>query len=271
METQKKQRTLVYEALIAYILDKSSGTEIKRRLEKNLDKKHFYISLKKVGSKYVVKEDPRRDFKVTDRLLRFLVLEMYKSMIEDSSLESVAEFVGLVNRLIIDIDYLYLILSSVDVKGGVAAKVGICIRGKIVSTIDIEGEETFLDGRKEGDYTLISLDSANLDEGDAGNCIGGGWCAYFWTIPSPKKKYRKTDRIVFEVDGELIADVTLDKLAEMADQYYTDDENEDDYWQIGLDTSGYDEDVENEDKNWYIKGKYVYVKEFAIAHNYRYR
>lgn len=267
-------KQLVFGELMNYILSKESGSKLKRDLKQALDKKHFYITLKKKKGTYIMKKDSMGHFSVTDRLLRFLIVEMYNSMLEDSTLESVAEFVGLINSKLEEIGYLYLILTSVKVKGGIAANVGILIDRDIVSTIHYKNREMlYTDEKKEGEYTLISIDTADMNESEAGNCVGGGWCSYFWDVKSPKKKYKKDERIVFEVDGKIYADVTVGHLEDISEQYYTDKKNKDESsWEIGLDTTGYDEDIEDEEeKNWYVKGNYVYVKNFAIAHNYKYR
>lgn len=270
--SKQEQRNSTYKALKEYILSKDSGKKLKEDLKEALSKKKLYLTLEKKKGEYIFKKDKMGHFNVTDRLLRFLIVEMYNSMLEDSTLESVAEFVGLINSKLEDIGYLYLILTSVEVKGGTAANVGILIDRDIVSTIHYKDSEILNLDKKEGKYTLISIDTADMDENKAGNCVGGGWCSYFWDIESPKKKYKKDERIIFEVDGKIYADVTIGHLVDIAEQYYTDRRNKDESsWEIGLDTTGEDEDVDKDEKSWYVKGAYVYVKNFAIGHNYKYR
>lgn len=261
MSNSKKKRNQTFDALMEFVLDKDTPKELKERFKKGFDKNYFEIKLQKYKGNYdIIKE---HDFTVTNRLLRFVVYTLYKNEVEYAkdekqypTFQSVAEFIAFINNYVVHLGYLSLILTSNHISG----EIDIAVKGKIISHINYYGKEELPKNKYKGKYILIEIDSAHINKREGGNCTGGGHCTWFIDYPSPKKKYRKNERLIFEVDGEFIAETTAGELAKIAEQSVGDRDD----WTISLDTTGYDEDLEDDEKNWYETKNHVYIKNFNL-------
>ena len=265
MSDLETKRKLTFDELIEYILDKDTGKEIKERFKNGFEDTQFGLKITKSKEKYkIVKSD---DFTVTNRLLRYMVYELYKNDVEYAedpkeypTFENVALFVAFVNNYVGRHGYLSLILTSTATSGGIAGEFDIAIQGRIMSHINYIGEEELPKNKYEGKYTLIEIDSSEIDIKSGGQCVGGGDCYWFIDYPSPKEKYKKNERLIFEIDGDFILDTTVDELIDRAGQSL----GERDDWTIGLDETGLDDDLENNQKSWWETTKYVHIHLFQL-------